>query len=199
MPRPTRRAAPALLSFAVLALALLAMPAPATAEDAKLSRFFGAFVGSGTATRMDDKSTEKRDLDVTIKPFKKDGFTIAWITVMRGADGERGGDDVRRRAVEEDFLPYEDGRPGVYVLAPRGGLFQKSELPNPMKGEPMRWAAISGDTLTVSSMALTPEGDAELQIYHRTLTAKGMTVQFLRLENETVMLRLAGELTRTQP
>ncbi|MBM3559609.1 MAG: hypothetical protein FJX53_07005 [Alphaproteobacteria bacterium] len=147
---------------------------------------------------MDDKSTERRDLDVTIKPYKKDGFTIAWITVMRGADGERSGDDVQRRSGEEGFLPYADGRPGVYVLAPRGGLFQKSRLPHPLKGEPMRWAAITGNTLTISSMAVTPAGNAELQIYHRTLTDKGMMVEFLRLQNEAVLLRLSGELGRAQ-
>lgn len=194
MLRTVRRIVPFL---AVLVALGLSAGAPGAAEDARLARFFGAYVGSGTAVRSSDGASEQRDLDVSIKAHKKDGFTIAWITVMHGADGERGGEDVRRRSVEEDFVPYE-GRPGVYVLAPRGGLFQKSELPNPLKGEPMRWAAIAGDTLTVSSLAITEDGGAELQIYHRTLTPKGMSVQFLRMKDETVLLRLTGELSRAR-
>ena len=44
-----------------------------------------------------DGASEQNDLDVSIKAHKKDGFTIAWITVMHGADGERGGEEVLRR------------------------------------------------------------------------------------------------------
>lgn len=168
----------------------------ATANDG-IERFFGSYVGSGTAERLDTKTTEQRDLDVTIEGYKDNGFTIKWITVMRGADGERTGEGVKRRAIEEHFVPYAD-RKGVYIDAPSGGLFSKAELPNPLKGEPMRWAAIDGDTFSVYSMAITDTGASELQVYHRTLTDKGLKIAFLRMHDETVLVRVTGELIKAQ-
>ncbi|MCZ6846351.1 MAG: hypothetical protein O7F69_10665, partial [Alphaproteobacteria bacterium] len=73
------------------------------AEDHE--RFYGSYVGSGTAERVIENVTEQRDLDVTIEAYKNGGFTIKWITVVRGADGARTGDDVKRRSVEENFIP----------------------------------------------------------------------------------------------
>jgi hypothetical protein len=67
-----------------------------------------------------------------------------------------------------------------------------------LKGEPLRWAAVNGDTLTVYSMGITDTGEAELQVYHRTLTEKGMKVSFLRMHDENVVVRLTGELVKAQ-
>lgn len=169
---------------------------PAVASD-DIARFFGSYVGSGKAERLDTKTTEQRDLDVTIERYKDKGFTLQWTTVIRAADGERTSEGVKRRSIEEHFIPYAD-RNGVFIDAPSGGLFSKSELPNPLKGEPMRWAAVDGDTLSVYSMAITDTGAAELQVYHRTLTEKGMTIAFLRMHDETVLVRVTGELIKAQ-
>ncbi|NKB48113.1 MAG: hypothetical protein GKS02_01990 [Alphaproteobacteria bacterium] len=160
-------------------------------------KFYGSYVGSGTAERINENVTEKRDLDVTVAPFKEGGFTVKWITVVRGADGERVGDDVKRREVEENFIPLED-KDDVFILAPKGGLFQKAELPNPLRGEPMRWATIEDGAMTVYSMAISANGGSELQVYRRTLTEKGMDISFLRMQDEKVELRLEGTLVRTK-
>jgi hypothetical protein len=182
-----------ILTLAIFLLAIGAL-SPASAADG-IARFYGSYVGSGTAERSDDKAVEQRDLDVTIRPFKDNGFSLKWITVMRAPDGERASEGVKRREIDETFIPYKD-RAGVYIDAPSGGLFAKAELPNPLKGEPMRWAAIDGDTLTVYSMAITDTGAAELQIFHRTLTEKGMKVTFLRMHDEQVLVRLSGDLIK---
>lgn len=179
----------------VLAVALTLASAPATA-DSHLEKFIGAFVGSGAAT-VDGGAQEQRDLDVTVEPYKDGGFTLKWITVVRAANGERTGDDVRRREVEENFVPVED-RENVFVLDGKGGLFQKAETPDPMKGDPIRWAAIEDDAMTVYSMAVGPGGGAELHVYRRTLTEKGMAVSFLRLQDERVAVEMSGELVRTR-
>ncbi|MFQ5973371.1 MAG: hypothetical protein ACE5Q3_13660 [Alphaproteobacteria bacterium] len=177
---------------AVIPILALVLASPAGANDA-IDAFLGAYVGSGVA-ELPDGTTEIRDMDVSVEPYKDDGFTIRWITVIH--KGDRTSPDVRRRAVEEDFLPSED-KPGVYILAPRGSVFQKAELPNPLEGEPMRWATINANTLTVYSLGITTEGTSEMQIYHRTLTEKGMDVAFLRLHDEAVELRVAGTLVKT--
>ena len=179
------------LRAVIPALALM-LASPAAANEA-IDAFFGAYVGSGVA-ELSDGTTQNRDMDVSVEPYKDEGFTIRWITVIH--QGDRTAPDVKRRAVEEDFLPSEDN-PGVYILAPRGSVFQKAELPNPLEGEPMRWASIKGDTLTVYSLGITPEGTSEMQVYHRTLTDRGMNVAFLRLHDETVELRVAGTLVKT--
>ena len=38
----------------------------------------------------------------------------------------------------------------------------------------------------------------ELQIYHRTLTESGMDINFLRMHDEEVELRVHGALIRTE-
>ena len=160
-------------------------------------KFYGSYVGSGTAKHVGKNTTEQRDLDVTVEAYKNGGFTIKWITVVRGSDGERVGDDVKRREVEENFIPLED-KEAVFILAPKGGLFQKAELPNPLRGEPMRWATIENDAMTIYSMAISDNGDSELQVYRRTLTEKGMDISYLRLHDEAIELRMAGNLVRTK-
>lgn len=168
-------------------------PASAAGE---LDAFMGAFVGTGIAERHGVEA-EKRDLDVMIEPYKSTGFTIRWITVMLGPDGERAGPDVRRRALEDNFIPSEDME-GVFILAPQGGLFTRAELPNPLKGEPMRWASVADGTLTIYSIGISATEGTELQIYHRTLTESGMDINFLRMHDEEVELRVHGALIRTE-
>ena len=117
--------------------------------------------------------------------------------MIRGPGGERAGPDVRRREIEENFLPYKD-LDDIFILAPKGGMFTRAELPNPLEGEPMRWASLHDDTLTIYSLGIAPQGGAELQIYHRTLTEGGMTTDFLRMQDESVVVRVNGNLTRTE-
>ncbi|MHA1566740.1 MAG: hypothetical protein ACTSX7_15625 [Alphaproteobacteria bacterium] len=189
-------AAIVLLAVPVLlaAPALLAASAQAQELDV-IEPFMGTYVGSGVGTRQ-GKPDEQRDMDVTIKPYKN-GFTVSWITVIRGPSGERAGADVKRREIEENFVPSDDIE-DVYIRAPEGTLFKKAELPNPLRGEPMRWASIHNATMTIYSLGITAEGGSELQIYHRTLTDSGIEANFLRMKDEKVMLRVTGELTRVQ-
>lgn len=173
---------------------LLAASAGRAGADG-IDRFFGSYVGSGTAEHMDTGTTEQRDLDVSIEAFKKSGFTLRWITIVRNPDGERVGEGVKRREVEENFLPFED-REGVYILTPKSNLFEKGDLPNPLRGEPMRWAKVKDNAMTVYSMAIGETGGSVLQVYRRSLTEKGMDISFLRMRGEKVELRLDGTLVR---
>lgn len=193
---PASRLPRHVLILAAAAVLAIGVALPAAAADLP-KQFFGSFVGSGTAENLAEKTTEKRDLDVTIEPFKSNGFSMHWITVVRDEDGKRTGDGVKRREVAENFLPFE-GRQNIYVLAPEGGLFKRAELPNPLRGEPMRWATIENDTITVHSIAIGESGESHMQVYRRTLTDGGMDVSYLRLENEKIIVRLTGELTKAK-
>ncbi len=176
--------------------AMLIASGSAHATEA-VEKFFGNYVGSGTAEVFGEDRRESRDLDVTLERYKDDGFTLKWITVIRDAEDGRVGDGVKRREVEENFVPVED-KENVLILSPEGGLFQKSELPNPLRGDAVRWAAIDGNAMTVYSLAINATGGSELQVYRRSLTDKGMSIRFLRLQDEEVKVRMSGELVRTQ-
>lgn len=186
-----------LIRTALAASACVLVAANGAYADEAVTKFYGSYVGSGTAEIVDRQEQEVRDLDVTIESFKDDGFAIKWITVVRGANGARTGDDVKRREVAENFIPVED-KENVFVLAPKGGLFQKSELPNPLLGDAVRWAAIDGDDMTIYSLAINETGGSELQVYRRSLTEKGMDITFMRLQDEDVKVRMTGKLVRTQ-
>jgi hypothetical protein len=183
-------------AFIVAATLLVINQGTAQANEL-VEKFFGSYVGSGTADILHTKQKEVRDLDVTVESLKEDGFTLKWITVIRGADGDRTGADVKRREVEEHFAPVKD-RESLYVLASEGGLFHKSELPNPLLGEAVRWAAVEGNDMTVYSLAISESGGSELQVYRRTLTAKGMDIKFMRLQDESIQVRMQGTLVRTK-
>ena len=184
-----------------LALVVIAAVLPISAGIAlaaeEYGKFYGSYVGSGIAKRISESITEQRDLDVTVEAFKNDGFTVKWITVVRGTDGARIGDDVKRREVEENFIPHED-KENVFILAPKGSMFKKAELPNPLRGEPMRWVTFENGAMTVYSMAINENGGSELQVYRRTLTEKGMDLSFLRMQNEKVLVRMTGTLVKTK-
>lgn len=184
-----------LAGLAMLAVTV-ALTDTARATEA-VEKFFGNYVGSGNAVIADGDRREVRDLDVTVERYKNEGFTLKWITVIRDADAGRVGDGVKRREVSENFIPVED-KENVFVLSPEGGLFQKSELPNPLRGDAVRWAAIDGNTMIVYSLAISENGGSELQVYRRALTDKGMTISFMRLQDEIVKVRMSGELVRTQ-
>jgi hypothetical protein len=101
-----------------------------------------------------------RDLDAAIEASKNNGSMVKWITVVRGSNGARVSDDIKRREVQESFTPFDD-KEGVFVLASKGGLFQKSELPNPVRGEPMRWETVEKGAMTIYSMVISNNGGSE--------------------------------------
>lgn len=136
-----------LLAATVFLAASLVLTGNAHANEA-VEEFFGNYVGAGNAVNLNSERRETRDLDVTVERFKNEGFTLKWITVIRDENGGRTGADVKRREVEENFIPVED-KENVFILSPEGGLFQKSELPNPLRGDAVRLAAIDGDAMTV--------------------------------------------------
>jgi hypothetical protein len=185
-----------LLAASAFLAAGIILSGGARADDV-VEKFFGNYVGAGNAVILGKDRRETRDLDVTVERFKNGGFTLKWITVIRDAAGSRTGADVKRREVEENFVPVED-KENVFILSPKGGLFQKSELPNPLHGDAVRWAAIEDNAMTVYSLAINAQGGSELQVYRRSLTDKGMSISFMRLQDEDVKVRMSGDLVRTK-
>ena len=135
---------------ASLAVYLFLLPTIAAAQDLRVPAFFGSFNGSGIAEDADSLyfGVTVRDLDVTIGP-EANGFFVEWTSVIR-AGGDPNNPDVRRKTTRVSFAPTDE--PGVFK-APGSG--------DPLTGEPVNWAYISDNTLTVNVFVIRDGGGYE--------------------------------------
>lgn len=174
----------ALACAAFLAMTSLGAPTRA-ADNLPIEAFYGKFQGSGLA-RADESDffgLTVRDLDVTISAADG-GVAISWTTVLRqGGDPEN--PDIRRKADLIVFEPTE--RPGIYRARRTG---------DPLRGEPMAWAYVREQTLTVHSLVVLEKGDYVIQTYNRTLSDLGMELEFISVRNGETARRVEGRLTK---
>lgn len=168
-----------------LATALFLLPAVGAAQDLPLGAFFGKFSGSGLAQDADSLyfGVTVRDLDVSIGP-ENSGFFVEWTSVIR-AGGDPNNPDVRRRTTRARFVPAE-----------RAGVFKSPAAAEPIRGEPLNWAYINGNTLTVNVFVIRDDGGYEVQSYRRTLTAGGMGLEFTRIRDGDAVRKVEGQLVK---
>lgn len=154
----------------------------ALADDASIEAFYGTYEGQAFSKTKSEPGA--RDVSVSIQPHGS-GFTVKWSTEK--VDGDR-------KSYSIDFEPTK--RPGIFGSAMRRNKFGDSVPLDPLKGDSYVWARITGPTLTVYGFIITPEGSYEMQVYHRTLSEKGLELKFSRyLEGEPVRL-IEGTLFR---
>ncbi len=181
------------IGAASLAVAL-ALAGAARAQDAELRDFFGTYVG--VAEVRDDPqagATRNRDMDIVIEPYDRTGFRIEWINVTK-VNGRRDVPGVERNVSEVRFKPADDK--DFYVEVPRPNPFREREETRPMRGDPVRWAAIEGDSLYVYSFVVLDDGRYELQVYERELTDKGIDLDFQRLVDSQLAREIVGTTVR---
>lgn len=155
---------------------------PALADDTPIEAFYGTYEGRAVSKTKSEPGA--RDVSVSIQPHGS-GFTVKWSTEK--VDGDR-------KSYSIDFEPTK--RPGIFGSAMRRNMFGDSVPLDPLKGDSYVWARITGQTLTVYGFIITPEGSYEMQVYHRTLSEKGLELEFFRyVEGEPVRL-IAGTLLR---
>ena len=136
---------------------------------ADISRFVGEYSGKAEVeTRAGNISP--RDMSVVIGETS-DGYRVKWTSTTQKSDGRR-----KEKSYEIEFQP--SGRDGVYAAAMKRNVFGHTEQLDPMKGEPYVWSRITGDTLTVFSLFVAPNGDYEMQQYDRTLVEGGLQLDF---------------------
>ncbi len=177
-----RRAIPVLLG-----LAAMAWCGGAFAESRALKDFFGDYIGRSISHIGEGLS--ERDLSVTIRAFKKKGFTVDWTTVSRKSDGR-----TTSKSYSVNFLPVK--RKGMFASAMRNDMFGKPVPLDPIKGDPYLWARIGGETLTVYALLIVDQGGYEMQVYERTLTADGLALRFSRVRNGHQLKLITGTLKK---
>lgn len=154
---------------------------------AGISQFVGEYSGSVDLVK-DDGDTDPRDMSVVIHELKK-GFTIKWTSTTEKDDGRR-----KTKTYEIEF--QKTGRDGIYSAAMTRNVFGHAVPLDPMEGEPFVWGRITGDTLTVFSLFIHPNGDYEMQQYDRTLAEGGLDLVYSSRLNGEPRRKLSTFLKR---
>jgi hypothetical protein len=184
------RSLPSAFASALL-IAVLAFPASSSA--ARLEDFFGTY--KGQSVTEGPNGFEARLLDLKIMPKEEgdegEGFVVEWETAIPRADGT-----YKYNKFHIHFRPTE--LDNVYRSAMRRDMFGNQVPLDPFKGEPFFWSTLSGDTLTVYGLIITPEGAYEVQAYERTLTDTGLDLRFYRVRDGEQTKVVEGELVRVK-
>jgi hypothetical protein len=174
---------PILVLVALLASGL----APARAETPSIQPFVGSFEGT---TLFNQGEQQDRDLRVIIRPFGEAGFSVRWRTIIHKTDEHK-----ERGRTQVIYFKPSEVNPRIFAATQpeeAAGLADD----DPLDGNPFAWARIVGKTLTVNVLTISPAGDYVMQSYDRTLTERGLALEFARVRNGDVEKRILGTLER---
>lgn len=185
------------MRWSLIVIGLLIAISPAEAQSTLPDGFFGDWQGVALTanTGGEGLGLELDDLNVRIGR-DGDGFKMHWTALDRGDSHQV----LARHPVEARFTPTD--RPGVFAFQPQQSslllsLFGDPETNNPLKGEPLLWARVEGETLSIYGLAIGPDGNFDLYQHVRTLTGEGMfATQTHRTEHEPPVI-LEGRLERS--
>ncbi len=179
-----RRTVPLLLLSLLICLPVVVQAQEPGAERAALAEFYGHYAGQ--ASFLTDSGAFKRDLDLKISRFNwadqvLPGFTLEWSF----ATFKNGSDSPGMKRYRYDFARVpprsDDDTTELYVPLPHLASGKDLARSNDPRGEIQAiWANLSGRTLTVYALVVTDDGDYEMQVHNRTLTASGIDLEFAR-------------------
>jgi hypothetical protein len=182
--------------WSLVLMGLLLGAGPAFAQDALPEGFFGNWQGVtlSASEGSEDLTFSPDDLDVQIEPDGK-GFKMHWMSLTHGDSAG----ELVRQPVDARFAPTD--RPGVFAFEPEKssmllGLFGDPATNNPLEGEPLLWARVEDQTLSVYGLVIGSDGSFDLYQHVRTLTADGMVATHThRTEHEPAVV-IEGLLER---
>jgi hypothetical protein len=176
-----------------LAFLLLAFGGAPNASASDLASFIGSYVGRATVEDVASGQEQLRDLDIVVVPHGANGLQIDWVTVGL-VEGRRDVPGVKRWAQRALFEPSDDG--GFMIEVGDADLFREREATVPIKGDPVRWTRLDGDTLHTYSFVVLEDGRYEMQHYQRILTDIGMDIRFERVVDGQTIRRVSGTTAR---
>ena len=177
----------------LLLIGVILAASPASGQDGLPAGFHGDWQGVEVTVADGDAGIEAtaEDLNVRITP-DDGGFRMSWTALARDtSDGP-----LARHPIEARFVPAD--RPGVFIFDPEQSslllrLFGDPSTNNPLEGEPLLWARLEGQTLSVYGLSVTPEGGFDLYQHARTLTGDGLTARHTH-RTERGFVTLEGRL-----
>lgn len=174
-----------MLARALLLVTMMLCPLGAMAANVAIDAFAGRWEGS--AVSESDISVHfrlsSRDIDVEVRPTGS-GFTITWNTVQR----QKGDPNKPTEQLKSTTLSFRSIGTGLWASTDNGDPLTS--------GKPYAWATIRERTLVISSLRIYPDGRHELQIYRRTLTGSGMSLNFERLVDGENVRQASGRLVK---
>jgi hypothetical protein len=176
----------------LLLIVLILAAGPAFAQGALPDAFYGDWQGEVTHSEGSvGFEAADEDLSVRIQP-DEEGFRMRWTGLIQQDGG------VTRQPIEARFTPTS--RPGVFAFDPERSslllsLFGAPATNNPLEGEPLLWARLEGETLSVYGLAINADGGFDLYQHVRTLTGDGMSARHTHRTEQDVMI-LEGQLRR---
>lgn len=174
-----------MLTRVLLLVAVALCPFGATAKNLAIDAFAGVWQGS--AVSESDISVHfrltSRDIDVEVRPTG-DGFSITWNTVQR----QKGDPNNPTEQLKSTSLTFRGVGPSLWAGTGNGDPLTS--------GRPYVWATVRERTLIISSLRVYADGRHELQIYRRTLSGTGMTLEFERLVDGENVRRASGRLVK---
>lgn len=174
-----------IFQLALLAWFLVISPGK-TLMATELKDFFGEFIGHTIYRQSGDLTA--RDLNVRILDSDR-GFIAVWATITHRANGK-----TKSAFTSIDFQPSK--RPGIYQarrVLESSGRAMKDDFVN---GDPLIWARLKENTLTVFVVTVLDSGDFSTQIYDRILTPKGMKLRFRRIQAAKIVKEIEANLIR---
>lgn len=160
---------------------------PALARNAAVEKFLGTY--EGTSETTPDGEKQPRKLNVTIKPYGKNGFSIDWKTTQYKASGR-----VKKSGLSVNFIPTH--RSNIFASAMRTDLFGNQVPMDPMKGDPFVWVTIRDDTLTLYVIRIADSGEQDLQIDKLKRTPDGLHDEFTSFYGSEPVRHLTAALKK---
>ena len=172
-------------AMAALLVLFLQLPA-ASAADLNIAAFFGQWRGSAVSSSNVSIYFEitERDLDVRVGPYQQGGFEITWSTVQR-QKGDPNNPTEILKSTTMAFLPTS-----------KAGQWRAVGAGDPVETGNYAWAGIKKKTLTIYSMSIGERGTYEMQIYRRTLSGRGMALEFNRVNEGQPKRSAKGQLIK---
>jgi hypothetical protein len=141
------------------------------AASSSFERFVGTY--RGESDTVPEGESAKRQMMVQIKP-SEDGFTVSWHTTIT-----KSGHRPKAKGLSVNFTPTT--RRNTFASAMRTDMFGHPVPLDLMKGEPLLWVTINGDTMTVYLIRIADDGSQDFQIDKYTRTPYGLKSEFIGL------------------
>lgn len=168
-----------------LAIVMVLASGVVQAKDLAISAFAGDWRGnalSENSTSVNFQITS-RDIDVEIRPDAAGDFSITWRTLLR----QKGDPTNPKEVLKETTLKFtKTDNPHVWRESLGGDVYG---------GDPVAWAQIKGQTLSIYVMTISETGDYDMQVYKRTLTGLNMQLDFTAIRDGLVRRTAKGQLT----
>jgi len=183
-------------SVGVAVLCLLLLPSAALrAEAPGVQQLIGTFVGVAADDPNLGKKQERRDIVMEIEPYQERGLRLRWNNVTL-VDGRRDVPGVQFRRDEVLLAPAPDR--SFFLGAVGYDPFAEKKQVDVIKGDPLRWGVVAGESLDVFTFSILEDGTYELQASRRHPKPDGVGLEFERIVDGEVMRHMSGHAVRAE-